>query len=70
LQEVHRRNVFEAKYRNRFSCLTFQRPAAKSCNGSFTGVDSALEQAVVEYAQENLALVKVQALRCSERFVL
>ena len=54
--------MFEKKYLGRFSCLTFERQSASACwvsDGVFDEEDSVLEEAVLTYARENMAIIKV-----------
>ena len=56
-KDPDRKKVFETKYKGQFSCVTFTSEEASSCESSptFIGQDLDLENAVVEYARDNMA---------------
>merc|ERR1719483_478817 len=60
-QDPDRKVVFEKKYMGKFSCLTFERQSATPCwvsDGVFGEEDPVLEEAVLTYAKENIAIIK------------
>ena len=61
-QDPYRKIVLEKKYKGKFSCFTFERKSASPCwvsDGEVDEDDPVLEEAVLTYARENLAMIKV-----------
>ena len=61
MQDPFRKIVFERKYLGKFSCSTFSGNPIDACMNSDIDYNPSedVEKAAVEYARENLALVKV-----------
>lgn len=61
IQDTYKKEVFERKYSGQFSCDTFRGKPFQECkNQDINYVASEnVEAAVVRYARENLAMVKV-----------
>jgi len=61
-KDPYRKIVLEKKYKGKFSCFTFERKSASPCwvsDGEVDEDDPVLEEAVLTYARENLAMIKV-----------
>ena len=60
-QDKYQARVFERSYAGQFSCSTFPVKTFESCKNSSKEVFTTeeVERAVITYARENVALVKV-----------
>ena len=63
-QDKYQARVFERSYARQFSCSTFPKKTFESCKNSSNDVFTTeeVERAVIKYARDNVALVKVDKL--------
>ena len=57
--------MLEKKYKGKFSCFTFERQSASPCwvsDGVVDEEDPVLDEAVLTYARENMAIIKVNII--------
>ena len=61
MQDMYKKEVFERKYLGKFSCDTFRGKPFQDCENPSTNYVASddVEAAVVRYARDNLAMVKV-----------
>ena len=71
-QDIYRAGVFEKRYRDQFSCSTFSKGTFQACEKSSDGFvpGEVVEKAVIQYAKDNLAFVKVGIVFMNRRNIM
>ena len=68
-QDVYRARVFERRYLGQFGCSTFSQETFEACENSSNDFvpSEVVEKAVIQYARDNMAFVKVDTvfINCS-----